>query len=143
MSTLNLDAYAQMLKNAEKLQRNLEQFNNLEGEVNGFLKARDARLAFDINYLIAGGATVKTGTIEGRDKAQRINELLKDVRVRITETRNDLYAISNRAVEAMGGNERAITAINKSKTDWKVEHTGEALKTIRNEWVKIQDAEYN
>ena len=54
MSTLNLDAYAQMLKNAEKLQRNLEQFNNLEGEINGFLKARDARLAFDINYLIAG-----------------------------------------------------------------------------------------
>lgn len=143
MSTLNLDAYAQMLKNAEKLQRNLEQFNNLEGEINGFLKARDARLAFDINYLIAGGVTVKTGTIEGRDKAQRINELLKDVRVRITETRNDLYAISNRAVEAMGGNEHAITAINKSKTDWKVEHTGEALKTIRNEWVKIQDAEYN
>lgn len=143
MSTLNLDAYAQMLKNAEKLQCNLEQFNNLEGEINGFLKARDARLAFDINYLIAGGDTVKTGTIEGRDKAQRINELLKDVRVRITETRNDLYAISNRAVEAMGGNEHAITAINKSKTDWKVEHTGEALKTIRNEWVKIQDAEYN
>lgn len=30
-----------------------------------------------------------------------------------------------------------------SKTDWKVEHTTDALKTIRNAWVKIQDAEYN
>ena len=43
----------------------------------------------------------------------------------------------------MGGNERAIIAINKSKTDWKVEHTTDALKTIRYEWVAIQDAEYN
>lgn len=143
MTTLNLDAYTQMLKNAEKLQRNLAKFNSLEGEIDGLLKARDERLAFDINHLIDGGATVKTGTVEGRDKAQRINELLKDVRVRITETRNDLYAITNRAVEAMGGNECAIIAINKSKTDWKVEHTTDALKTIRNEWVKIQDAEYN
>ena len=39
--------------------------------------------------------------------------------------------------------ERAIVAVNKSRTDWKVEHTTDALKAIRNEWVKIQDAEYN
>ena len=39
--------------------------------------------------------------------------------------------------------ERAIVAVNKSRTDWKVEHTTDALKAIRREWVKIQDAEYN